>query len=571
VPATLRKQLLWAGPCAVLALLTMPTLGARSLWYDEAWIANVILRGRLTPTELGQTPLGFAALASVSVGLLGSSEWAFRLLPAVFALVAVWLTYRVGRTAYDSPLVGFIAAALLATNLRMVAYARTLKPYTGDMLWSLLLITLADLIRREGSWQRWAVYGVALVLGPLFSFPALFVGAVASALLCVVAVQRGRQQTVRAVAIHAVACITLGAYGLLFLQWQRSDRVETAWGHGFPPLADPVSLTAWYTEQLSGLLVHLYAPWLWREKVDQVVVGAAGLGDGAGAVVGAATVAVSAAAISGGVVLSARRQPSLLLLLLGPLTLVAILAAVITLYPFSGTHGGQRVLLFALPSLALLQARGLAPVIRSLARGTPPGPSWRLPFPAERGRDWGRERLLWMVLAVTTVPAFYTVLFTVTTPLQIVPTIPPQELRPLAGLLRERVAPGDLIYVTVGVSHPFELYLPEYRRPDRRPRQQGLVSHDGVTVVYSGLLPETYATLPAQIEEEIRSHAPRRLWLVHQPEAWAGQSLSMPPLQCGTVGFTATAPGTMLVLFDIAAPSEQRDTTGLCTLSRHQP
>ena len=59
----------------VLVLLTLPYLGYKSLWLDEAWVANVIVAGTFDPHSLNTTPIGFALLVRLLVQATPDTEF----------------------------------------------------------------------------------------------------------------------------------------------------------------------------------------------------------------------------------------------------------------------------------------------------------------------------------------------------------------------------------------------------------------------------------------------------------------------------------------------------------------
>ncbi len=108
--------------------------------------------------------------------VFGSSVAAMRSLPALFSLLALpciyWLCLELG----ESPLVGWIAVALVAISPFHVLYAQEARPYS---LWTVtILLSSAALLRamRLKTKVSWVLYAVTLVTG-LYTF--LFSGLVA--------------------------------------------------------------------------------------------------------------------------------------------------------------------------------------------------------------------------------------------------------------------------------------------------------------------------------------------------------------------------------------------------------
>ena len=168
-PSSWRRDLFW------LAVLFALLFGFRAGSYplgsgDEGRYAEIpremVATGDwVTPRLDGvnyfeKPPLMYWAVAG-SLQLFGSSEWAVRAVPALFALGGVLLTYAAARRLYDR-LAGLIAAVVLGTSLLYFALAHILLL---DMAMSVLMsATLFCFILgvREpaGATRRWLFYGL---------------------------------------------------------------------------------------------------------------------------------------------------------------------------------------------------------------------------------------------------------------------------------------------------------------------------------------------------------------------------------------------------------------------------
>jgi hypothetical protein len=165
----------------------------RSLWLDEAWVANSVLapdlRGMFFYEDWLQTsPPLFLLLVRGTVKLLGASNLTFRLVPLLlsfWACVAVWLALRAfvpTRRYWIVPL----ALASFAWASPAVDYARHLKQYSGDMAVAASLLWLALRHRKALLWALpLAVplsYGSMLLApGLIFLAPRRFVTGLATA------------------------------------------------------------------------------------------------------------------------------------------------------------------------------------------------------------------------------------------------------------------------------------------------------------------------------------------------------------------------------------------------------
>ena len=146
-------------------------LGAQSLWYDEGVAYAHSLRTLPDLIPLLQrnvhVPAYFTTLGWWQ-DLGGSSEFALRLLSALFSILSVAWTYALGARLFH-PVAGLTAAALVALNSFSIYYAQEARMYAmltaiaGGSMWLfaglLRLRSLGD-YGREG-WGR--VFGLGLV------------------------------------------------------------------------------------------------------------------------------------------------------------------------------------------------------------------------------------------------------------------------------------------------------------------------------------------------------------------------------------------------------------------------
>ena len=134
------------------ALLLVAALAARlpgingDLWLDEAWVANSIL----TPTWrqmffyepwLQTTPPLYLIVSRLLVAVLGDANWVFRILSLVFGVASVFLAVRLGRRLY-SPLMGWLAGALIALSSSAAMFSKEGKAYSGELCAALLLMVV---------------------------------------------------------------------------------------------------------------------------------------------------------------------------------------------------------------------------------------------------------------------------------------------------------------------------------------------------------------------------------------------------------------------------------------------
>jgi hypothetical protein len=469
-------------------------LSQRSLWLDEAWVANALDRGNFDPAGLNTTPLGFALVVRGVIAILGNAEWALRLVPCLCALAAVLLLFAAARALYEGLLIPTLAATLLATNPILLAYAQTLKPYTLDVAAGLAVFILAHRLCQRPTAGMWAWYAVLLCALPLSSFGALFVTAALAPLLGRCAWRAG--QIVLYLLAHGVALVALLVSYLTFLHNQRSSWLLAFWQAGFPP--GLLHTPTWLLRETVGLFGYLFAnPGTWHAAI------------------------LAGATVVGIWCVWRQHRPAEQLMLaacLGSVALVA-LAACLHLYPYDPSRGGGRLLLFALPGLLLLAARGLDVLAR--AAGSP-----------------GLAVVLVAVLAVSDLGSMSTTLAR------------PEETRPLVrSILLRDLRPGDAVYVYYGAVYAFQYYAPAFLRPWAPVDQPQRFVRDGVAVFFGGNHRGHLAAYGVELRALRPSARTGRIWLLLSHISRGEWPLTIARMaRCGRPVASYATPGAALVL-----------------------
>ena len=120
-------------------------------------------------------PLLYVFLEKGIFELLGSSEDALRLPSLVASLLSLPLFYWWTRRTAPS-LVSLIALVFFAFNPRLILYSAQMKPYTIDVLATLLVCLCGLGLRQHGCRPRWlALFAVAGAVLIWVSFPVVFV------------------------------------------------------------------------------------------------------------------------------------------------------------------------------------------------------------------------------------------------------------------------------------------------------------------------------------------------------------------------------------------------------------
>jgi peptidoglycan/LPS O-acetylase OafA/YrhL len=301
------------------------------VWHDEAaLLVNVVERsyggliGALTFNEAAP-PLFLWVERAIAVGV-GDSPWTLRLLPlaaSCAALVAfIPLVRRLGRGA------GLVALLLMACSPELVAHSVEAKPYTLDVF---IATSAAAGFAATASWTLRGRSLLCLLLAPvamLFSYPALFV---VLGIIGALAFAHCRDRDPRGWALFGIAVLTCSIVAVWLVTGpaaaQRSPAIVLNWAWAFPAAYDPFAVGLWLFRSVVGLADYCFRPF--------------------GGVL-LVPVAIGVAA------LWRFSDRALVMALTAPIVL-AMLAGLAGRYPFSGS----RVMIFALPALALFAAEGL--------------------------------------------------------------------------------------------------------------------------------------------------------------------------------------------------------------------
>ncbi len=359
---------------ACLALLLVAGAAARlhglgrSLWLDEAWVANSVLApglGGMLRYEawLQTSPPLFLLLVRGVVALVGETNLAFRLVPAFFSLASL-LLFAALALRWLRPPAALAALALFALSPRAALAAASLKPYASDAFSSLALLAAGAAYLALPSARRLAATLAAAALLATLSFsapfflPALLVGTLLHP-------PRGH----RAPPSHAVAIVATGTLAAIALHVlcvlpNREESLLEYFRSGFFPGGGPTELLAWVGGRLQ--VVASFAPGVAR----------AGAGELALVALAALGIADLVRRGSGGDAPSLARAA----LLATPIG-VTLLANLAGLFPIA--RGNERVLAFLYPLLALAAGAGLEALASGAARlaarrSEPRGGRWAL-------------------------------------------------------------------------------------------------------------------------------------------------------------------------------------------------
>jgi hypothetical protein len=169
--------LLVLGGLLLAGVITRVQFLDRSLWLDEAWVANSILAASLPQAIyyddwLQTTPPLFVALTRSVAAVFGTSNVAFRALPALSGIVSVLLFSFIALRLLK-PSFALIAILLFVFSPRGILYSQSLKQYSTDVLSTISLLVLGYLYIEKRDDRRFYGLLAAFVALSFLSYPAM--------------------------------------------------------------------------------------------------------------------------------------------------------------------------------------------------------------------------------------------------------------------------------------------------------------------------------------------------------------------------------------------------------------
>jgi len=382
-------------------------LGARSLWLDEASVANWISQSNLKGVlaSLGPAPPLFVITIHYLVKLLPNNEFTLRLLPCLFGIGSLVLIYLVARRI-DSK-VALLTLILFSFSPHLIIYSKELKQYSGDVFFALLLVFLAERIVRKDSWRNWGLWVLFSSLALGFSHAAVFVIPGLSLVLLLQGIgSRGRGILSKWLMSNAVVGLVFLLIFSFITRGQIQDWLVAFWKGFYPDTTSGKNLLFWLVRSHLTILKDFFQPNDWLALVLIPVA----MGD---------------------FVRTNHRR--FLLYLLFPLFL-ALVASSLHRYPY----GVTRLMLFATPMLFVAMGQGLFRILTVLYQ-----------------KKYVVALAVMVILfSWPTVSQIYTGF---TKPM-IVAFPPKEEMRPVIQYLEKNLEAGDRIYVYYGAVPAFKYY-----------------------------------------------------------------------------------------------------------------
>lgn len=202
------------GVCLGAAALRLPHLGAKELWFDEAYSVYVGSgQSHGIVEELAHdsgVPLYYVLLRGW-MRLFSTRPADVRSLSAVLGILTVGVVMLAGHR-FGSPIAGLASGALLAVSPLAINYAREARMYALLALLTALVFWLTFEARQRGRWWLWCLAGLCLLLSLYTHHYGLF--------LLTVPVTYGVLPPVRrrsASAPFIVTALVLVVYGMTWL------------------------------------------------------------------------------------------------------------------------------------------------------------------------------------------------------------------------------------------------------------------------------------------------------------------------------------------------------------------
>jgi len=397
--------------CFGIILRTAQYIFNRSLWVDEAMLAlNIIdtpFSEILKPLKYNQgAPIGFLAIETLIVQLLGATEYALRLFPFVCGVISLLLFVKVGKHFVESNSV-IVALALFAISYKLIFYSSEVKQYSSDVAIALLLYAAMVSIHTVGlNLARVFALGIIGAVALWFSHPATFILAGIGVSLAVCLIYKKDLSQVLLLTIAGV--LWTGSFAVLYFVSLRnlSENAELLnfWRKSFMPLP-PRSLAdlQWFDDSFIGIF---------RDTL------------------GLFPASIAAVLLLIGCISMAVEKTEKFLLLASPIV-ITMMASGLHVYPFSG-----RLLLFAVPSMYFWIGDGVVRV-GSLVREN-------------------QNLVVTAMLSMLLVPQL---LYSSTI---LVKPYSFEEVRPAIEYMAKRWQPGDILYVYDGAQPTFRFYSGRY-------------------------------------------------------------------------------------------------------------
>lgn len=319
------------------ALLRLRQYGFnRSLWYDEALLANQVITTTIGGflDVVAAAPLGFLVSSRLAAQVFGNTDLALRIVPLLAGLATLLLASRLAASAFRRPPARLCLVGLVSFASPLVYYSSEFKPYVVDVAVTVGLWWLASCFDAR-RWKRdAAILAIAGSACIWISWSSVFVLAAVGLVLWLEQAIARHGKALAALTAAGLAWIaSFGAtYALALRTVTDNAWLEGYWAAGYAP--SPLANPLWYRDSALGLVSIAFGP-----------SGAVGI-DAKAAWFSEPNVALSVLAAIGLACL-ARRSPRIACFVVGTAG-ATLVAAALQAYPFRG-----RLILFLVPVVFL--------------------------------------------------------------------------------------------------------------------------------------------------------------------------------------------------------------------------
>ncbi|MGA9771896.1 MAG: glycosyltransferase family 39 protein [Blastocatellia bacterium] len=407
------KRLAWLIIAFGILLRATQYLFNAALYVDEGALAlNIIKRsfaGLLEPLDSEQAaPVGFLFLEKLAFLAFGESEYALRLFPFLFSIVALYLFYEVARRLFNSWTVP-IALAFFAVSGHVIYYAAQIKQYSSDIAITLLIILMGlEFDSKPLNGRRWTIFAATGAIVVWLSHPSIFVLAGVGMTLALSAISKKDWPGFWKLAgVYTVWVLSFAAFYLISLRnLSGNQTLEKSWakkGTFMPLVPRSIADLEWYP----GAIVKMFS------------------NPG-----GLPFPLIAALVFIIGCVALFLKNKKQLLMLTAPL-LLTMLASGLHKYPF-----GRRLLLFLIPAVLMVVASGIEYIITK-----------KPPYTIAAGFAISALLLFQPAGGATS---------------NMLHPYARQDIKPIMAYVRDHRQPGDLVYVYHHQRESFLYYAKRY-------------------------------------------------------------------------------------------------------------
>ena len=195
-----RSRVVLALGLVVALVVRLPGLTTKDLWFDDAWAALPAREPLHNAIHMVVTNPGYTLANRLWIGLYPEATWWAQLPALLFGLLGVLGIAALLRYLNTSRLVQIVGTSIVVLSPTTVTYSTRVKEYAFDFLLGLILLALAERVRRNGASKHLIHLGVFSVVSVFMSFStAVVIAGVWLAVLILALWQRELRRKILAV------------------------------------------------------------------------------------------------------------------------------------------------------------------------------------------------------------------------------------------------------------------------------------------------------------------------------------------------------------------------------------